>query len=63
MTNEKFFLDCPFEEKDMCKRNGALWDPDKKKWFVPSNLDPKAFKRWWPKNEVQKKKTHLRIVK
>ena len=30
MNNNKFYLDCPYDEKDMCKRIGALWDVDKK---------------------------------
>ena len=29
MDNNKFYLDCPYDEKDMCKRVGALWDVEK----------------------------------
>ena len=63
MNNNKFYLDCPYDEKDMCKRIGALWDVDKRKWYVPDTLDPKAFKRWWPKGMEEKNKSHLRVVK
>ena len=64
MNNNKFYLDCPYDEKDMCKRIGALWDVDKKKWYVPDTLDREAFKRWWSKGtEETKKNSHLRVVK
>ena len=64
MTEQRFYLNCPYSEKDLCKRNGALWDVDKKQWYVPSTLDPEAFRRWWPKGtEEIKKNAHLRVVK
>ena len=63
MTEQRFYLNCPYDEKDLCKRNGALWDVDKRKWYVPDTLDPKAFKRWWPKDVEEKNKSHLRVVK
>ena len=63
MTKDRFYLNCPYDEKDLCKRNGALWDVDKRKWYVPDTLDPKAFKRWWPKGMEEKKKSHLKVVK
>ncbi len=64
MTEQRFYLNCPYSEKDLCKRNGALWDVDKKQWYVPSTLDPEAFRRWWPKGTAEiKKNAHLRVVK
>ena len=48
MAKSRFYLECPFDEKDMCKSIGGRWDNDKRKWFVPSDLDPDQFRRWWP---------------
>ena len=63
MTEQRFYLNSPYDEKDLCKRNDALWDVDKRKWYVPDTLDPKAFKRWGPKDVEEKNKSHLRVVK
>ena len=35
MANEKFYLNCPYSEKDEAKALGAWWDTTKKKWYVP----------------------------
>ena len=63
MSNEKFYLNCPFSEKDLVKCIGGKWDPDVRKWYVPSHLDPKGFKRWWPKDNHEKKISKLYVVK
>ena len=47
-TNGRFYLDCPYEDKDECKQLGAYWDSDKRKWYVPSGLGKSVFKKWWP---------------
>ena len=50
----------------MCKRVGGRWDSNERRWYVPSELDPKQFKRWWPeqyKKEAIKKKPNLYVVK
>ena len=49
MNSDIFYLNCPYSEKDLVKSLGARWDADVRKWYVPSALDPKQFKRWWPK--------------
>ena len=46
--SQKFYLNCPYEEKDQCKELGAWWDPDRKQWYVPHNLDKEDFRKWWP---------------
>ncbi len=61
MNNNRFYLDCPYEEKDMCKRIGAIWDVEKKKWYVPEGDEPNRFKRWLPKSQ-DRKQPILRIV-
>ena len=44
---KKFYLNCPFDEKDMCKSLGGRWDNDARMWFVPEDLNEAAFRRWW----------------
>ena len=44
----RFYLDCPYAEKDEAKSLGARWDLDARKWFVPNDVDRNLFKKWWP---------------
>lgn len=46
MVNSKIYLDVPYAQKDEAKSLGARWDPSKKKWYVPGNLDISVFKKW-----------------
>ncbi len=48
MAKKRFYLNCPFDEKDMCKSLGGRWDNDLRKWYVPADLDTDDFRRWWP---------------
>ena len=43
----RFYLNCPYREKDECKRLGGLWDDPIKKWFVPPELSREPFARWF----------------
>ena len=62
MKNERFYLDCPFNEKDMCKHIGGRWDMDTKQWYVPSDLNPDEFRRWWPDKAEDAHEPSLHIV-
>ena len=53
----KIYLNCPFEEKDLCKSLGGQWDPILKKWFVPKGHDQSKFDRWLSKTEEHKLET------
>lgn len=61
MSENKFYLKCPYSEKDLCKTLGAKWDKEKKKWYVPEGMDRKKFKRWW--NDLSNEKVNLTLVK
>jgi len=50
MQDNRFYLNCPFSEKDDCKALGGRWDNEERKWYVPSNLDRNLFRDWWPKH-------------
>ncbi len=46
MENTKSYLNVPYAEKDAAKALGAKWDPAKKKWYVPKNIDFTPFLNW-----------------
>ena len=40
------YISCPYDQKDDAKYLGALWDPTRKQWFVPVELDLQPFAHW-----------------
>ncbi len=45
----RVYLDVDIKENDEAKRDGARWDPGKRKWYVDN--EPEALDRvrpWWP---------------
>ncbi len=40
------YLFVPFKEKDEARALGALFDPQKKAWYILDDLDSAPFKRW-----------------
>lgn len=47
------YLEVPFEDKEKVKSLGAKWHSDRKKWFIPPELDSAAFKEWIPEYETE----------
>ncbi len=47
----RVYLEVPYSEKDQAKELGAWWDPDLRKWFVPSGIESAPFERWFPKEK------------
>jgi len=45
---KRFYLACPYAEKNEAKQLGARWDVDARKWYVPNDVDRNLFKKWWP---------------
>lgn len=45
---ERTYLNSKFEERAQVKALGARWDPDLRKWYVPSGLDLEQFATWLP---------------
>lgn len=45
--SKPLYLRVPYEEKDIVKKEGALFDFDKKLWFVPPGKDPLMFRDYW----------------
>ena len=50
MSDDRFYLKCPYDEKDEYKSLGGRWDNDARKWYVPKDVDRNLFKQWWPEN-------------
>ena len=48
MSN-RFYIACPFADKDDAKSLGARWDVDARKWYVPNDVDRNLFKKWFEK--------------
>ena len=63
MKENKFYINCPYEEKDLAKTLGAKWDSKVKSWYVPEGLDQNRFKRWMVQKTKDNKKPNLKIVK
>ncbi|MDM6882154.1 DUF5710 domain-containing protein, partial [Escherichia coli] len=42
----RFYLNVPFEEKELAKQKGAQWDQEQRKWFVPQGKNPIYFIQW-----------------
>jgi ribonuclease HI len=38
-TLKKIYIKLPYSEKEEGKKLGCRWDPKKKKWYIPPNLD------------------------
>jgi len=41
------FIIVPYEQKDIAKKMGAMWCPNKKYWYIPADVEREPFlKRW-----------------
>ena len=49
-SENKVYLNCPFEEKDECKSLGARWDNEMRKWYIFADQDSEPFSRWLSSN-------------
>jgi hypothetical protein len=58
MANQKFYLNCPYEDKDEAKELGAWWDTARKKWYVPAGVDEAPFERWFPESKKAAKSSN-----
>ena len=36
MAEDKYYINCSYNDKDEAKLLGARWDPDVSKWYIPS---------------------------
>jgi hypothetical protein len=45
-SKSDILLNVPYDNKDEAKALGARWNPDLKKWYIPSGKDVQAFSKW-----------------
>ncbi len=45
-ANQRYYINCPFAEKDEAKARGAKWDRDQRKWYYSSPDQAPLFQRW-----------------
>ena len=38
MSEERIYLNCPFDDKEECKEFNGRWDGDEKRWYIPSEI-------------------------
>ena len=58
-TKSRFYLNCPYAEKDDAKDLGAEGDQGARKWFVPDDIDPELFRKWWPEEVAAEVRRNL----
>jgi hypothetical protein len=44
-------LNVPFHDKNEAKALGARWDPQRRLWYVPDNIDASPLRKWTPTPE------------
>ena len=54
MHDSNTYLNVPFAQKDAAKALGAKWNPTKKQWYVPANLDIALFAQWQTQSGISK---------
>ena len=42
----RFYLNCPYNEKEEAKSYGAKWDKDAKKWYYIADVPDSRFNKW-----------------
>ncbi len=46
VENQRYYINCPYSQKDEAKALGAKWDPNMRKWYYTSPDQEKLFRRW-----------------
>ncbi|MCR6580379.1 DUF5710 domain-containing protein [Campylobacter insulaenigrae] len=59
MPQKRIYLNVNFKEKEEVKKLGAMWDNEKKQWFVPKNLDINHFQKWLNKTSLDYNKKNF----
>lgn len=55
-------LNVPYAEKDLAKQLGALWDKEKRVWYVPDGVDPLLLRRWLPRTVAELEQALLKFI-
>lgn len=44
----RYYINCPYKEKNMVKKLGAKWDSERKKWYYTDPRNANLFQKWLP---------------
>lgn len=60
-TVGRYYIECPYEEKEEAKALGAKWDKNAKKWYYTNPYDGVKFQKWIkpPKKEEPEEKFYI----
>lgn len=53
MPRIRTYLYVPYKEKEEAKQLGALWDNNKKKFYIPAYLDKNIFEKWSTQRDLK----------
>ena len=59
---ERFYINVPYAEKDKAKALGAKWDPLKKSWYIPKELNQSNFEKWITQNNNENAEGNIRSI-
>lgn len=45
----RYYIKCPYEEKEKVKELGAKWDSERKQWYYTDSRNANLFQKWLPK--------------
>lgn len=43
---DRYYINCPYAEKEEAKALGARWDPRERKWYYTDKSKTEAFRKW-----------------
>ena len=62
-VQERYYIECPFDDNEQVKKLGGRWDPKVKKWYYTNPEDKEKFKKWLPEGIVTNEKNKPEITK
>lgn len=59
----KKYLSVPYKDKDEVKNLGAMWDHEKRMWFIFDQMASSPFRRWLPDDRITIKAAQYSIMR
>ncbi len=51
-SKNKIYLNCPYKDREECKKLGGKWDKEVKKWYITEDIDKSFFFKWITEKNV-----------
>lgn len=61
-TQERIYLDVPYQQKGQAKALGAKWDGKQKSWYAPAGVDMEKLSQWLPKAQQNLEQPFIRKI-